>query len=104
MLNGLRCTEATELSWGTTDVGGFLPPVDVVLMADVAYEPKLYAPLVCTVAALCSSGTLVLHAYTARSACRSDAFFDELSKLGYTHEEVDVCHTVHIFQHHPPRA
>ena len=87
-LNRAAYTVVAELCWGETSFAGFEPPVDVILMADVAYLPQTYGALAATVAALSSANTLVLHGYTPRAALQSERLFDELSRHGFTHEDV----------------
>ena len=105
-LNHAPTATAVALRWGDP-VSSFQPPLDVVLMADVAYVPATYPALAATVAALCGPRTLVLHGYVDRSKCQGGKLFDELSRLGFTHEDLppapaaELSH-VRIVQHHPP--
>ena len=80
--------EAAPLLWGT-DVSDFGAPVDAVLMADVAYTDA-YAELAATLASLCGPETLVLHCYATRKKDVGQLFFDEIKRLGFTTEALDL--------------
>ena len=80
--------EAATLMWGT-DVSEFGAPVDAVLMADVAFTDA-YAELATTLASLCGPETLVLHGYASRRGNVGNLFFEEVKRLGFTTEALDL--------------
>jgi predicted nicotinamide N-methyase len=104
-LNTAGRTTARALDWGEPDLRAFAPPLDVVLMAEVAYLPETYPALAATVVALCGPQTLVLHGYKHRESCKTEIFFGELTKLGVRHLEVTSANVaaefagVQIWQH-----
>lgn len=102
-LNGASRTTAAELVWGRTDVLQFGAPLDVVIMAEVAYIKENFSDLAATLASLCGPKTVVIHGYRLREACGSPLFFDELTKFGFVHEELERTADATIFQHHPPQ-
>lgn len=101
-LNAARRCVAQELAWGTTDVSDFGAPLDVILMADVAYLPEAHDQLAATVLALSGPGTIVLHAYTERRACHSGGLLRALSDLGFAEVDLSVSERARILRHDPP--
>ena len=81
--------EAATLFWGRTDASEFGAPVDCCLMADVAFTDA-YAELAATLASLCGPETLVLHGYKSRREGVGQLFFEEIKRLGFVTEELDL--------------
>ena len=79
--------EAATLVWGA-DVSAFGAP-DAVLMADVAFTDA-YADLAATLASLCGPETLVLHGFKARREGVGQLFLEEIKRLGFTTEALDM--------------
>jgi predicted nicotinamide N-methyase len=103
VLNSAWRTRATELTWGRTNVHELGIPVDVIVMAEVAYIRETFCDLATTISELSGPNTVVLHGYHHREACASRLFLDELAKLGFTHEELESREGATIFRHHPPQ-
>ena len=79
-LNGLKNVTALELDWfhPPRDLHSYLGPVDVILLADVVYDPDLHEPLLTTLSTLLAlRPTLVLLAHRHRNP-HDDDFFSQL--------------------------
>mmetsp|Transcript_6315 Transcript_6315/g.15731 ORF Transcript_6315/g.15731 Transcript_6315/m.15731 type:complete len:239 (-) Transcript_6315:65-781(-) len=98
-LNRASAIDVAALHWGETDLDQFHAPVDVVIMSEVAYLPGQFSALANTLAALCDSNTLVLHAYRERLGHLSANVFEELTKRGFTHEEIRADGDATLIQH-----
>lgn len=94
--NGALHVQVQELQWGVTDTLTFETP-DVVVMADVAYTQEGICLLADTLASLCGSQTVVLHAYTKRRY--SGQFLELLEVRGFKHEEIARAHDVVYVKH-----
>mmetsp|Transcript_51029 Transcript_51029/g.119730 ORF Transcript_51029/g.119730 Transcript_51029/m.119730 type:complete len:216 (+) Transcript_51029:2-649(+) len=76
-LLGGRC-KAEELDWGKTPTSGFSPPLDVVLAADVVYEPAVVPRFVECLSELCGPQTLCLLAFFERVPAAGSEFWKQL--------------------------
>ena len=81
---------AEPLFWGDDEAHARLkPPFDVILLADVVYEPEGYSPLIASMKALSSAETVTLMAYRHRHP-DDHKFFTELDQH-FVVEEQGAC-------------